>query len=268
MTSRVYVLTNSEGYITRIEGEYSLPFDLSGWTLIDQGESSDRLNLAQSQYLEHPVRTVLGAYQYKLVDGKPQECTPEEIKEQEDANQPELDQSLEDRVTALEEALPQTINDLNDARAAMSVFGFASQAEAQAMRPAVSAAVQTLPDNQALTVKPLYPIWEDLVKLGTVEADAGYKFTYQGDLYKCRNANPQFQATWIPGIDTAALYERIDETHAGTIDDPIPYSGNMTLEKGLYYSQDGVVYECIEGTGIPVYAALKDLPRYVQEVAA
>ena len=161
----------------------------------------------------------------------------------------------------------EILTPLEDAEAAMAVFGFATKAEAEAMKPAVSMAVQRLPDAEALTVKPLYPVWEDLVKLGTVKTDeVGYKFTYNGDLYKCRNANPQFQATWIPGIDTAALYTRIDETHAGTIDDPIPYDGNMELEKGKYYSQDGVVYECIESTGIAVYDPLSSMPRYVKEV--
>ena len=161
----------------------------------------------------------------------------------------------------------EILTPLEDAEAAMAVFGFATKAEAEAMKPAVSMAVQRLPDAEALTVKPLYPVWEDLVKLGTVKTDeVGYKFTYNGDLYKCRDANPQFQATWIPGIDTAALYTRIDETHAGTIDDPIPYDGNMELEKGKYYSQDGVVYECIESTGIPVYDPLSSMPRYVKEV--
>ena len=161
----------------------------------------------------------------------------------------------------------EILTPLEDKEAAMAVFGFATKAEAEAMKPAVSMAVQRLPDAEALTVKPLYPVWEDLVKLGTVKTDeVGYKFTYNGDLYKCRNANPQFQATWIPGIDTAALCTRIDETHAGTIDDPIPYDGNMELVSGLYYSQDGIVYRCTRDTGIPVYQPLKDLVGIYVEV--
>ena len=51
----------------------------------------------------------------------------------------------------------------------------------------------------------------------------------------------------------------IDETHAGTQEDPIPYSGNMELENGKYYSQDGVIYLCNRDTEIPVYQELKDL---------
>jgi hypothetical protein len=64
------------------------------------------------------------------------------------------------------------------------------------------------------------------------------------------------------------LYERIDVEHAGTLDDPIPYDGNMALVSGLYYTQDGVVYRCTRDTGIAVYAALRDLVGlYVEEVS-
>lgn len=135
---------------------------------------------------------------------------------------------------------------------------------AKQLRPIIEKAVQSLPDSEAVASKTLYPKWEDLVKLGSVTSEVGYKFRYDGELYKCRNANPKFSAEWVPGIDTAALYERIDEKHAGTFGDPIPYNGNMTLVIGKYYSQDGVVYECIEGTGIPVYDKLANLPRYVR----
>ena len=59
----------------------------------------------------------------------------------------------------------------------------------------------------------------------------------------------------------------IDETHAGTQEDPIPYNGNMALENGKYYSQDGAIYLCNRDTGIPVYQALKDfVGLYVEAV--
>lgn len=48
-------------------------------------------------------------------------------------------------------------------------------------------------------------------------------------------------------------------TLAGTADDPIPYEGNMALENGKYYSQDGVVYRCTRDTGNPVFHALSEL---------
>ena len=62
-------------------------------------------------------------------------------------------------------------------------------------------------------------------------------------------------------------YAVINETNAGTKEDPIPYSGNVALESGKYYSQDGVIYLCNRDTEIPVYQALKDLVGlYVEEV--
>lgn len=76
--SRVYVLTDSESRVLRLEGEYSLPADLDGWTLIEEGEPCDRLNLAQSHYADKPLYD--GAVlRYKLVDGKLTERTAEEI---------------------------------------------------------------------------------------------------------------------------------------------------------------------------------------------
>lgn len=75
--SRVYVLCDSESRVLRLEGEYSLPADLTGWTKIDEGYG-DRFSLAQSHYLEKPLYD--GAVlRYKLVDGKVVERTAEEI---------------------------------------------------------------------------------------------------------------------------------------------------------------------------------------------
>ena len=130
---------------------------------------------------------------------------------------------------------------------------------ARQTRPYIEKAAQSLSDADGLKAKALYPRWEKLVQLGSVTAEAGYRFTYNGDLYKCVNANPTFQADWIPGNGTAALYVRIDEAHAGTLADPIPYDGNMELKAGLYYTQSGVTYLCNRNTGQPVYNSLAEL---------
>lgn len=75
--SRVYVQTDSDSRVLRLEGEYSLPADLTGWTKIDEGYG-DKFSLAQSHYLEKPLYD--GAVlRYKLVDGKVVERTAEEI---------------------------------------------------------------------------------------------------------------------------------------------------------------------------------------------
>ena len=138
---------------------------------------------------------------------------------------------------------------------------------ARNLRPYIEQAAQSLPDADGLKAKSLYPRWEVLVKKGSVEAEAGFRFTYNGDLYKCTDKNPKFQADWIPGNGTAALYVRIDEAHAGTLADPIPYDGNMELKAGLYYTQSGVTYLCNRNTGQPVYNSLAELAGlYVETV--
>ena len=117
---------------------------------------------------------------------------------------------------------------------------------ARQTRPYIEKAAQSLSDADGLKAKALYPRWEKLVQLGSVTAEAGYRFTYNGDLYKCVNANPTFQLDWVPGNGTAALYVRIDEAHAGTLADPITAARSMEYTYGLYYSdpEDGKVYLC------------------------
>ena len=138
---------------------------------------------------------------------------------------------------------------------------------ARNLRPYIEQAAQSLPDADGLNAKALYPRWEALVKKGSVTAEAGYRFTHNGDLYKCVNANPTFQSDWVPGNGTAALYVRIDEAHAGTLADPIPYDGNMELKAGLYYIQSGVTYLCNRNTGQPVYNSLAELMGLYVEIA-
>ena len=101
--SKVYVLPDSSGYITRIDGGYTIGniTDPENWVLIDEG-FGDRYNLCQGNYFPQPIRTMGGAYRYKLVDGKPVECTAEEIEAQEEALKPVPTPSLENRVEVLE----------------------------------------------------------------------------------------------------------------------------------------------------------------------
>ena len=110
-------------------------------------------------------------------------------------------------------------------------------------------------DATAYRMREFYPAWEDVIGKAV---DAGYKLTYQGALYKVISAHT-VQSNWIPGTGTESLYTRIDETHDGTKYDPIPYEGNMALENGKYYVQDGVTYLCNRDTVNPVYNALAEL---------
>ena len=120
-----------------------------------------------------------------------------------------------------------------------------------------------LTDEQSLSVKSLYPEWDSFIGK---KLEEGKKVQYGDGLYKVRQEVNPVLANQPPSIDTAALYEEINETHAGTADDPIPYNNNMALEAGKYYSQGGVTYRCTRNTEIPVYADLKDLVGIYVEV--
>jgi hypothetical protein len=119
-------------------------------------------------------------------------------------------------------------------------------------------------DNTAIRMKGFYPNFTDIIGQ-TVKQ--GFKFTYSDKLYKTIQAELTIVAHYPPGTGTESLYAEICETHDGSKYDPIPYSGNMALENGKYYTQEGVTYLCIRDTGNPVYNNLLDLVGlYVQEV--
>ena len=137
--------------------------------------------------------------------------------------------------------------------------------EAKRMKPYIVDGAQALSDADALKVKTVYFFWKDLWGK-TVKK--GYKFRHGDKLYKTKQPEFTFVEIYEPGTTgTESLFEEINETHAGTLDAPIPYSGNMALEKGKYYIQHDVIYLCTRDTGIPVYADLSALVgMYVEEV--
>ena len=135
-----------------------------------------------------------------------------------------------------------------------------TRAKAKQLRQLIEQLAVTLDDETALTGVELFPIW-------TIDRAyaVGDKVQRNGKLWRCRQAHTS-QAGWEPE-NAASLWTEICENHAGTLDDPIPYSGNMALESGKYYMQDGKVYRCTRDTGNPVYNALSELVGlYVEEV--
>lgn len=118
----------------------------------------------------------------------------------------------------------------------------------------------TVDDNTALRMVSFYPEWA-----ADTAYSVGFKVQRGGKLWRVIQAHTS-QAGWEPE-NAASLWEQINETHAGTLDDPIPYSGNMALESGKYYIQDYTIYLCTRDTGIPVYSPLADLVGvYVEAV--
>ncbi len=165
----------------------------------------------------------------KYVNGKLVDLTPEEIAEAKIA-------------AAMEKSRPLT--------------------EAEVSRMLITAQINTLSvdDNTALRMTTFYPEWA-----ANAEYTIGYKVQRSGRLWRCLQAHTS-QIGWEPE-NAASLWTEICESHSGTLEDPIPYSGNMALESGKYYSQDGKVYRCTRDTGNPVYNALSELVGlYVEEV--
>ena len=79
MKSHVYIKVDEQGHITRCEGEYTLPSDLTDWILIEEGEPCDKLNLAQSHYFDGGLYTMDGIPRYRWDGKQAVERTEEEL---------------------------------------------------------------------------------------------------------------------------------------------------------------------------------------------
>ena len=118
-------------------------------------------------------------------------------------------------------------------------------------------------DNTALRMKAYYPAFDDIVGQ---EVKQGFKFRH-GDYLWATVKAMEIQKHYPPGEGIESLYTKVNETHSGTIDDAIPYDGNMALEQGKHYTQNDIIYLCNRDTVNPVYHNLSELVGlYVVEV--
>ena len=135
------------------------------------------------------------------------------------------------------------------------------------LRPIMEQASQSLDDTVALTAVELFPQWKELVKKGA-EVEKGFRFQHDGKLYRTEQPKYTFVEQYIPGeVGTESLFSKVDEAHAGTREDPIPYEKNMEIYEGLYYTQNNVLYQCIRSSGQPLYHDLSVLIGSYVEVA-
>ena len=131
---------------------------------------------------------------------------------------------------------------------------------AKELRPFIVKAAQLLEDAIAFKCPELYDEWNG----EGIEYIKDYKLRFNGKVYKVITPHAS-QADWNPEV-AVTLFSVIDETHIGTIEDPIPYDGNMELFADLYYTQDDIVYKCIRNSEVELYHALKDLVGTYVEV--
>lgn len=127
--------------------------------------------------------------------------------------------------------------------------------------------------TDALEVVDWFPQWgvDEGFRVGdTVTKNT--KFRYEGKLYAVLQDHT-ILTHYYPSINTASLYVEVTPDYneqgeeMGTIENPIPYEGNMVLEEGKYYIQDDIIYWCNRDSINPVYHALKDLVGLYVETA-
>lgn len=129
-----------------------------------------------------------------------------------------------------------------------------------ALRALIEKAAVSLPDEDALDGVELFAVYA----IG-VAYKLGDRFRYGSKLYKVLQDHTS-QEDWLPDA-TPSLYAEVEKPGQGdTPDNPIPYTGNMELFEGKYYSEDGVTYRCTRSTGVPVYNRLADLVGLYVEV--
>ena len=112
-----------------------------------------------------------------------------------------------------------------------------------------------LTDNEALSVKDVYPKWESFIDK-TIEI--GFITLYGENLWRARQTHTALEV-YPPSINTAALYEVIVESHTGEKDDPIPYTPPMEIFNGKYYVQNGSVYLCVRDSEVALSHDLSSL---------
>jgi hypothetical protein len=136
------------------------------------------------------------------------------------------------------------------------------------LRPVIEQASQSLDDAVALTAVELFPKWKELVEKAA-EVEKGFRFQHEGKLYRTEQPTYTFVAHYVPGTaGTESLFSKVDESHAGTLDDPVPYDQNMEIYQGTYYIQYDVIYLCIRSSGQPLYHDLSLLVGSYVEVVA
>lgn len=225
--AKVYVKDDGAGFVMAVNSDVFLA-DIKGWLLVDEGEG-ERYVYAQSQYLDGPLADELGVLLYRVQTGGAfgHEVVLRPADEVETERQAIMEQARRDEQLKTEQL---------------------AQQEAAVRVAALTA--QTLPDEQAASVKALYEVY----------SDAGVKYE-EGDrrrwtttedapegpgieaLVKCKQGHTS-QWNWNP--DRApTMWERIDEAHSGdSPQDAIPAQLYMRYVEDKYYVEAGVVYKC------------------------
>ena len=119
-----------------------------------------------------------------------------------------------------------------------------------------------LSNNDTIKYKDYLPDWNDYINKSMPK---DFKFQYNNQPYQTIQYINVVLENQTPDL-VYALYAIINEEHEGTLQDPIPYTQQMSIEKGKYYIQYDVVYLAVQDmpTGMPY--DLSQIPSIVQPV--
>lgn len=119
-----------------------------------------------------------------------------------------------------------------------------------------------LSNNDVIKYKDYLPDWNDYINKSMPK---DFKFQYNNQPYQTLQYINVVLDNQTPDI-TYSLYKVINEEHDGTLEDPIPYTQQMAIEKGKYYIQYDIIYLAIQDmqTGMPY--DLNQIPSIVQPV--
>ena len=89
----------------------------------------------------------------------------------------------------------------------------------------------------------MFRTWEEVLEAGkALEENTVLRIGRQ--LYRVvQQVTPQAHQR-PDGEGMLAVYRPIDQSHAGTLEDPVPFVYGMDTEKGKYYSYGGKIYLC------------------------
>ncbi len=170
-----------------------------------------------------------------------------------------------DKINTLSSEIEQTKNDIEIIK---SITSNINPDIIEAMTFIVEKNIQTLSDSESIKVKSLYEKWNKLVETNFTAKASGYKFMHEDILYKTIKENQEFQSQCVPGDGTESIFTRIDESHTGTKDDPIPYHTNMEVFKEKYYTEDEILYKCTRDSGQALHNKASELIGHYFEVVS
>lgn len=122
----------------------------------------------------------------------------------------------------------------------------AMNAQTQAAVMAFCSTSTEIVDEQALMMPDLFPTWEQVLAAAK-QLPKDRIISKDGRLYRVVQPVTPLESQPPDGEGMLAVYRPIDQSHAGTPEDPIPWVYGMDCIAGTYYSYNGHTYKVADG---------------------